>query len=50
MSELSILRYFCKSCKAVFWSYQEAVLHKGYTGHGEYATSPRSIPLSEVKS
>jgi hypothetical protein len=44
------LRYLCKTCKAMFWSYQDVVFHKGFTGHGEYETSPRDKPLPDGKS
>jgi hypothetical protein len=34
--------YLCKECKAMFWSYQEVVIHKGMTGHGEFIERKRS--------
>jgi hypothetical protein len=50
MPDQSNLRYLCKTCKAMFWSYQDVVLHKGSTGHGEYLTSPRNKPFTETQS
>jgi hypothetical protein len=48
MPDQTNLRYLCKACKAMFWSYQDVVLHKGATGHGEYETSPLDWAKSEA--
>jgi hypothetical protein len=50
MADAANLRYLCKTCKAMFWSYNDVVLHKGTTGHGEYETSPRNKPYSGTQS
>jgi hypothetical protein len=50
MADAANLRYVCKECKAMFWSYQDVVWHKGSTGHGEYETSPRNKPFTEAQS
>jgi len=34
----------------MFWSYQDVVLHKGSTGHGEYETSPRDKRMPDSKT
>lgn len=44
------LRYLCKTCKAMFWSYSDVVDHKGKTGHPEYETSPRDKPMPDTES
>jgi hypothetical protein len=50
MADAANLRYLCKTCKAMFWSYQDVTWHKGSTGHGEYLTSPRNKPFTEAQS
>jgi hypothetical protein len=35
------MKYLCKTCKAMLWSYSEVVHHKGMTGHQEYETCER---------
>jgi len=50
MPDRTGLRYLCKECKAMFWSYQDVVLHKGFTAHGEYETSPLDWALSKTQS
>jgi hypothetical protein len=50
MADSTNLRYLCKECKAMFWSYADVVNHKAFTGHGIYETSPKDKPYSNTNA